>query len=43
MVGTRRGRNAKDLEEYFEDLYNLDFHEQVVVHMYGFDGIRRGN
>ena len=30
-------------KEYFEDLYNIDTEEQVAVHMYGFDGIRRGN
>ena len=31
------------LKGYFEDLYNIDTQEQVVVHMCGFDGIRRGN
>ena len=30
-------------EEYFEDLYNIDTQEQVVVNMCGFDEIRRGN
>ena len=30
-------------KKYFGDLYNLDTLEQVVVHMFGFDGIRRGN
>ena len=30
-------------KEYFEDLYNIDTQEQVGVHMYGFDGIQRGN
>ena len=29
--------------EYFENLYNIDIQEEVSVHMYGFDGIRRGN
>ena len=28
---------------YFEDLYNIDTREEVAVHMYGFDGIRRCN
>ena len=28
---------------YFEYLYNIDTQEQVAVHLYGFDGIRRGN
>ena len=27
-------------KEYFEDLYNIDNQEQVVVHMCGIDGIR---
>ena len=27
----------------FKDLYNIDTQEQVAVHVYGFDGIRRGN
>ena len=30
-------------KEYFEDLYNIDAKEQVLVHMCGFDGIQRGN
>ena len=30
-------------KEYFEDLYDIDTQEQVVVHMHDFDGIRRGN
>ena len=30
-------------KEYFEDLYNIDAQEQAAVHMWGFDGIRRGN
>ena len=30
-------------KEYFEGLYNMDTQEQDVVHMYGFDEIRRGN
>ena len=29
-------------KEYFEDLYNIDTQEQVAVHMWGFDGVRRG-
>ena len=29
-------------KEYFEDLYNIDAQKQVAVHMFGFDGIRRG-
>ena len=29
--------------EYFEDLYNIDTQEQVIVHMCGFDGIWRVN
>ena len=37
------GQNAEDLEGVFKDLYNIDIHEQVAVHMYSFDGIRRGN
>ena len=30
-------------KEYYEDLYNIDTHEHVAVHMCGFDGVRRGN
>ena len=31
-------------KEYFEILYNIHTQEEhVAVHMYGFDGIRRGN
>ena len=30
-------------KEYSEDLHNIDTQEQVAVHKYGFDGIRRGN
>ena len=30
-------------KEYYEDLYNIDTQKQVVVHMCGFDGVRRGN
>ena len=30
-------------KQYFEDLCNIYTHEQVAVHMCGFDGIRRGN
>ena len=30
-------------KEYFEDLRNIDTQEQVAVHMFGFDRIRRGN
>ena len=30
-------------KDYLEDLYDIDTHEQVAVHMCGFDGIRRGN
>ena len=30
-------------KENFEDLYNVDTQEQVAVHMFGFDGIWRGN
>ena len=26
-----------------EDLYSIDTQEQVAVHMYGFDGILKGN
>ena len=29
--------------KYFEDLYNIDTQEQVVVQMCGFDGIQGGN
>ena len=30
-------------KEYFEDLYNVNTQEQVVVHKCAFNGIRRGN
>ena len=30
-------------KEYFEDLYNIDTHGQVGVHMCDFDGVQRGN
>ena len=30
-------------KEYFEDLYNIDTHEQVTVHICGFDEVRRDN
>ena len=29
--------------KYFEDLYIIDTQEEIVIHMCGFDGIRRGN
>ena len=29
--------------EYYEDLHNTDTKEQVAVHMYGFNGVQRGN
>ena len=29
-------------KEYFEDLYNINTQEQVIVHMCGFDEIQRG-
>ena len=29
----------KICKDYFEDLYNIDTQEQVVVHMCGFGGI----
>ena len=30
-------------KKYYEDLCNIDAHEQVAIHMCGFDGGRRGN
>ena len=30
-------------KEYFEALYNIDTQEEVVVHICGIDGTRRGN
>ena len=30
-------------KEYFEGLYNIDTQEQIVAHMYSFDGAGRGN
>ena len=30
-------------KEHFQDLYNIDTQEEVVFHICGFDGIRRGN
>ena len=30
-------------KEYYEDLDNIDTQEQVAAHMWGFDGVRRGN
>ena len=30
-------------KKYLKDLYNVDTQEQVVVHMCGYDGFRRGN
>ena len=30
-------------KNYFEDLYNIDTHEQVAVHMCGFDGVQRSS
>ena len=30
-------------EDYFENLYNTNTKEQVIVHMYDFSGIQRGN
>ena len=36
-------RARKIWKEYFEHLYNIYTQEEVVVHMCGFDGIRRGN
>ena len=40
-IGTGGGQSEKDLEDYFEDLYNIDTKEEVTVHMCGFDGIQR--
>ena len=37
------GRVRRIWKEYFEDLYKTDTQEKVAVHMYGFDGIWRGN
>ena len=31
------------MKECFEDLYNTDTQEQVAVHMYSFDEVRRDN
>ena len=36
-VSTGEGRSERYLEEYFEDLYNIDNQEEVAVHMCGFD------
>ena len=46
--GNRRLAQGEDevrriWKEYFEDLYNIDTTEQMTVHVYGFDGIQRGN
>ena len=30
-------------KDYFDDHFNIDSQEQVAVHIYGFDGIQRGN
>ena len=45
MGGCHRGEDEvrKIWREYFEDLYNIDAQKEVAVHMWGFDGIRRGN
>ena len=30
-------------KEYYDNLYNIDTQEQVVVHIYGFDRVWRAN
>ena len=30
-------------EDYFRDPYNVDTKEQVEGHMFGFDGVQKGN
>ena len=30
-------------KKYYEDLYNIDIHEQFAVHLSVFVGVRRGN
>ena len=30
-------------KDYFEDIYNIDTEEKVVVQICGFDGVQRGN
>ena len=39
----KMGEVQRIWEDYFEDLYNIDTQEQVLVHMCGFDGAQRGN
>ena len=43
MLAQGEDKVRKIWKEYFEDLYNIDTQGQVVVHMCGFDGIRRVN
>ena len=49
-IKDRNGRLAQGEDEkqriwkdYLEYLYNIDTQEQVSVHMFGFDGIQKGN
>ena len=30
-------------KEYYEDLYNIDTKGEVIIHLCGFNGVRRGN
>ena len=30
-------------KDYSEDLYNIETQEHIAVHMYGMDGVQRGN
>ena len=43
MAGSGKDDALKTWKEYFEDLYNMDTKEQVIVDIYGFDGVRKGN
>ena len=45
MGSWHRGRMKQERSgrSFFEGLYNIDTQEKIAVHMFGFDGIQRGN
>ena len=42
-LAQRDDKVRRNWKEYFEDLYNIDTQEEVVVHICGFDRIWRSN
>ena len=42
-LSMEEGGSAKDLKDYYEDLYNIDNQEEVGFRMYSFYGVQRSN